>query len=110
MEHRRAYLKVEKELLGRNTIHGYLHDLNKIFLYILGLPTKMAHYIHYKLSPHHVKNNDVRNPIAAVIDWECAKYTKPDKALPAYDYYKKRFPNGIPKIESALKQLGLWKD
>ena len=35
--HKKAFLKVEKELLGKNTIRGYLHDADKLILYpILG--------------------------------------------------------------------------
>ena len=31
LAHRKAFRKVEKELLGHNTIRGWLHDLDKIF-------------------------------------------------------------------------------
>lgn len=34
LEHRKAFRVVEKQLLGHNTIRGYLHDLDKVFLYI----------------------------------------------------------------------------
>lgn len=33
MKHRKAFRAVEKQLLGHNTIRGYLHDLDKVFLY-----------------------------------------------------------------------------
>ena len=32
--HRKAFRKVEKELTGRNTIRGYFHDIDKLFLYL----------------------------------------------------------------------------
>lgn len=108
-QHRKAYRKVEKELTGRNSLKGYFHDLNKVVMYVLGLPTKKAHNIHQKLSPHHVKNGKVKDAVSAIIDWECARLTKPDKSLSAFKYYKKTWPDGIPKIEEALKKLGLWK-
>lgn len=30
MKHKRAFLRVEKELLGHNTVRGFLHDLDKV--------------------------------------------------------------------------------
>ena len=35
MKHRKAFRAVEKQLLGHNTIRGYLHDLDKVFLYMV---------------------------------------------------------------------------
>ena len=31
-KHKIAFLKVEKQLLGKNTLSGYLHDIDKILL------------------------------------------------------------------------------
>ena len=39
LEHRKAFLDLEKKLLGKNTVRGYLHDLDKIILYHF-LPVK----------------------------------------------------------------------
>jgi hypothetical protein len=108
--HRKAYREVEKELLGKNTLRGYLHDFNKIVMYAIGLPTKTVHKIHQALSPHHIKNGKVNSPISTIIDWECARKTKPDKTLSAFEFYKIAYPQGIPKIEENLKKLGLWKE
>ena len=35
IKHRKAFRNVEKELLGHNTIRGVLHDLDKVFLYMI---------------------------------------------------------------------------
>lgn len=35
MKHRKAFRAVEKQLLGHNTIRGYLHDMDKVFLYMI---------------------------------------------------------------------------
>jgi hypothetical protein len=35
MKHKRAFLRVEKELLGHNTVRGFLHDLDKVFVYLV---------------------------------------------------------------------------
>ena len=32
--HKKAYLEVEKKLRGKNTLRGYLHDIDKPFLYM----------------------------------------------------------------------------
>jgi hypothetical protein len=55
-KHKRAFLQVEKQLLGRNTISGYLHDVDKIFLYLLPLKKEAVQKIHRKLSKHHVES------------------------------------------------------
>ena len=105
-QHKKAYLKVEKELTGKNTIRGYLHDLDKLILYIIGVPQKTAHKIHALTAPHHIKNDKVKYPIGAVIDWECARYTKPDKPLSAREFYEKKCPR-LPEIEKVLQEFNL---
>lgn len=109
-EHKKAYKKIEKELLGKNTIRSYTHDLNKIVLYALGLPTNVVHFLHRILSPHHVKRGKIKDPVSAVIDWESARYSKKEMQLSAFEFYKEKYPNGIPKIEENIKKLGLWKE
>ena len=42
-----------------------------------------------------------------IIDWECARYTKPDKPLNAKDTLYKFYPHLINKIEPILIELGL---
>lgn len=34
MAHRKAFRKIEKEILGYNTFRSLFHDLDKVFLYI----------------------------------------------------------------------------
>lgn len=109
IEHRKAFKKVEKELLGKNTTRGHLHDVNKLVFYIMGIPTCVAHKMHQLISKHHVKNGKVKDPIAAIIDWECARHTKPDKQHNAYEFYKNTYPEGIPNVEETMKKLGLWQ-
>ena len=45
LKHKAAFLKVEKELLGKNTIRGYLHDFDKVILSLF-LPYSTVKYIH----------------------------------------------------------------
>lgn len=42
-----------------------------------------------------------------VIDWECARYTKPDKPLNAYDTLYHLYPQLESKILPILKELGI---
>ena len=105
-EHKKAFLQVEKELCGKNSINGYFHDLDKLIMYVAGLPQKLTNKLHLYTSQHHIRNGKVKNPIMAVIDWECAHLTKPDKPLRAREFYEKFCPK-MPEIEEALKKLGL---
>ena len=105
-EHKKAFLQVEKELCGKNSINGYFHDLDKLIMYVAGLPQKLVQKIHLSTSQHHIRNGKVKNPIMAVIDWECAHLTKPDKPLRAREFYEKFCPK-MPEVEAALKKLGL---
>ena len=104
--HKKAYLKVEKELTGKNTLRGYLHDLDKLIMYIIGVPKETAHNIHVATAPHHIQKNHIKYPKGAVIDWECARYTKPDKPLTSREYYELSCPK-MPEIEDYLKKFNL---
>lgn len=108
-KHKKAFLQVEKELLSKNTIAGYLHDLDKLFFYIFlpFLGTKRINKIHRKFSKHHANNTKNPNYIAMIIDWECARITKPDKPLNARDTLAKFYPHLSPQILPLLSQLGL---
>ena len=44
-----------------------------------------------------------------IIDWECARYTKPDKPLNAYDTLYKYYPQLEEKILPILKELKIDK-
>ena len=105
-QHKKAFLKVEKELCGKNTLGGYLHDTDKLFMYAIGIPHNIAHKIHVATAPHHIRNGTIKRPMMAIIDWECARYTKPDKPLNARTFYEKKCPK-IPVIEMLLDKYGL---
>ena len=105
-QHKKAFLQVEKDLCGKNSIQGYLHDTDKLFMYIIGVPKNLAHKIHVSTAPHHIRNGKVKSPMMAIIDWESARYTKPDKPLSAREYYEQKCPK-IPVIEMLLKKYGL---
>lgn len=45
--------------------------------------------------------------VQMVIDWECARFTKPDKPLNAYDTLYKFYPHLEKKILPILKKFNL---
>lgn len=64
------------------------HDMDKMYLYYLGVPKKHASNYHRATASHHMENSVVKNLydfVEAVVDYECAGYTKADKPLNAYD-------------------------
>ncbi len=105
-KHKQAFLKLEKKLLGKNTLSGWFHDFDKLIMYVLFVPEKQANKIHRKFSSHHLKNGKIKNIQSAVIDWECARFTKPDKLLTARETYKK-FYKDVPGVEETLKKFNL---
>lgn len=107
LDHKKAFLKVEKELLGHNTIRGYLHDLDKVVLKLF-MDKKKVHKIHRKFSRHHeIKARTHGDYVQMVIDWECARITKPDKPLNARQTLDKYYKHLSDKVEPVLNELGL---
>ena len=53
------------------------------------------------------KARDIKNKIEAAIDWESARFTKPEKPLDAYDTWKKYYSD--IDMEETLKLLGFWR-
>lgn len=107
IKHKIAFLKVEKQLLGKNTLRGYLHDIDKLFLYIF-YSKKKTHTIHRNHSRHHVnKAKTKKDFIEMIIDWECARYTKPDKPLNAVETLNKFYPELKEILLPIMKELKL---
>lgn len=101
-KHHVCFKKVEAYLRGR-VIHKY-HDVDKIVMYALfpWLGVECINHIHTLLQNHHPCYKDLDDNKAykpkdevewteAVVDWECARFTKPDKPLNAYDTYLKYY-------------------
>lgn len=108
-EHRKAYKKVEKELLGHNTWRSIVHDLDKVILYNF-LPFKEVKEFHRNTARHHIESNTKKTKadyIDMIIDWECARFTKPDKQLNAYDTLYKFYPQLEAKVLPLLKEFNL---
>jgi len=69
---------------------------------------KLTHKLHRHFSRHHARNAKTDKDFREmVIDWECARYTKPDKPLNAYDTLYRYYPQLETKILPILKELGI---
>lgn len=111
-KHYIAFLKMEKKLLG---YYKYkFHDLDKLILYIFVpfLGTKKIKKIHSNRNKHHInekKDFDECNYEEAIIDWECSRFTKPDKPLNARQVTLKHHSKSkhFRKLLNTLNKLGL---
>ena len=113
LKHKIAFLKVEKQLRGKNTLSGYLHDIDKplLYLFCFWMSIQDIHKFHRKHSKHHVKNDLKKTHsdlLDTVIDWECARMTKHDKPLNAYEtlitFYPEYKSTYLPVIKKYLPQ------
>ncbi len=108
--HRKKLIELSYVFLGKKKY--WLHDLDKVIMYIL-IPyvgTKVIHKIHATLSPHHVKyfrGISKVDKIQAILDWESARYTKPDKPQNASETLISKYPDLIPEFLPTLEELGL---
>lgn len=108
-EHRKAFKKIEKDLLGHNTWRSFVHDLDKVILYNIW-PHKKVKEFHRNTARHHVESRfkKLKNDyIEMIIDWECARYTKPDKPLNAYDTLYKWYPELEKEILPILEEFNI---
>ena len=106
LDHRKAFRKVEKQLLGHNTVRGLFHDLDKVFLYSF-FDYKKVHNWHRHHSRHHLRAKTHDDYIQMAIDWECARLTKPDKPLNARETLEKIHPELTIVMLPILNELGL---
>ena len=86
------------------------HDMDKLFMYLF-YNKKDVSALHRQLSSHH-ENKIEKNKadyIEMVLDWESARYTKPDKPLNAYDTLYKYYPEMEKEILPILKEFNIDK-
>ena len=100
--HRKAFFTV-RDNLGLSGF--WFHDLDKILLSLL--PEDVERKLHRRLNRHHVESWFGFSPIEAIIDWECARITKPDKPLDARGTMEKFYPEWRSVVEPILDELGL---
>ena len=86
------------------------HDLDKLYMYLF-YNKKDVSNVHRQLSSHHdnsIEKTDA-DYVEMVLDWESARYTKPDKPLNAYDTLYKYYPEMKEKILPILKKFKIDK-
>ena len=86
------------------------HDLEKLYMYLF-YNKKDVSNVHRQLSSHHdnsIEKTDA-DYVEMVLDWESARYTKPDKPLNAYDTLYKYYPEMKEKILPILKKFKIDK-
>lgn len=122
-KHRREVQRIAKEKGYSFPFHDFWKMVNTL---IFG--DKIATSLHRKFSNHHAytpkikiyydegidqytkvfdRPREIKNKIEAAIDWESARFTKPEKPLDAYDTWKKYYSD--IDMEETLKQLGFWR-
>lgn len=107
LKHRRSFRRIEKELLGHNTFRSLFHDLDKIFLYMF-FDYQTVHKWHREHAKHHsIKAATKKDFQQMVIDWECARYTKPDKPLNARETLYTYYPQLEDKVLPILEEFNL---
>lgn len=107
-KHYLAFMKLQKKLLGHYKYKT--HDWDKLIMYALcpWLGTKRINKIHRKNNRHHPNNkHGVLEHVEALIDWECARFTKPDKPLNAWQTMEEFYPELKEELIPYFKELGL---
>ena len=110
LKHRKKLIELSEIYLGKRK---YLfHDLDKVFMYIFFpyLGTKLIHKIHATLSPHHVsyfRGISKVDKKQAILDWESARFTKPDKPQNAAETLVNKYPQYLEDFSGYFYILGL---
>lgn len=110
--HKKAFLKVEKKLYGRVSLRGLIHDMDKVLMFIFSNKTEKEIQTKHRSTQRHHDNDKVKTPKdyrEMIVDWECARITKPDKPLDAYETLLKFYPHLKDKIMPFFEEVGLNK-
>lgn len=112
-KHRKIVMRLaEKYFKDNNEVLEQVkqHDLDKLYLYLF-YDKKTVSRIHREQSTHH--ENDLEKThldyVEMVLDWESARYTKPDKPLNAYDTLVKFYPGMTDVILPILQEMKIDK-
>ena len=110
-KHRKVVMLLAEKYFGGNEAllaQVELHDLDKLFMYLF-YDKKVASKLHREQNAHHA--NDIEKTdldyMEMVLDWESARYTKPDKPLNAFDTLYMFYPEMVDVILPVLKEMGI---
>lgn len=110
LKHKFYFLKIEYKLTGKVSISGILHDVDKIFMLLFtNKSVKEIQQNHRNKVRHHV-NNQIKTEkdyIQMIIDWECARYSKPDKQLNARETLDRFYPHIKEHVLPIIEKLKL---
>lgn len=99
------YVKTNREKILEQV---KLHDLDKLFMYMFYEKEDVSK-IHRMFSTHH--DNEMpktyEDYVEMVLDWESARYTKPDKPLNAYDTLIKYYPYMQKEVLPILEEFNI---
>lgn len=119
--HRKAFEYCVKKLIHEPELReemlrrAKIHDMDKMVMYLF-MDQQDAQTLHVNTKPHHLENflpRTYEDLVEAVIDYECAPYTKPDKPLNAYDFvnlllnWKALNKEVAEKLISIMEELGI---
>ena len=112
-KHRKIVMLLAEKYFGNNQElldQVKAHDLDKMYMYLF-YDKKDASNIHRDKTVHH--ENELEKTeldyIEMVLDWESARYTKPDKPLNAYDTLYKYYTEEEENILPILKEMKIDK-
>ena len=112
-KHRKIVIRLaEKYFKDNNEVLEQVksHDIDKLYLYLF-YDKKTVSRIHREQSSHH--ENELEKTyldyVEMVLDWESARYTKPDKPLNAYDTLVKFYPGMTDVILPILQEMKIDK-
>ena len=115
--HRRAFVYTINKLITDSELKTELlkrsetHDMDKMISYLF-CEKKYSSELHKNTAQHHMENNLPKSYydfVEAVIDYECAGYTKIDKPLNAYDTILKYSPSHSDELLNICEKLGINK-
>lgn len=94
LKHKCYFLKIEYKLTGKISLAGIIHDMDKVFMYMFSSKSvEEIQEIHRSKRKHHVNNlkKTEKDYTQMIIDWECARFSKPDKPLNARQTLEKYY-------------------
>lgn len=107
--HRREVYRLGNKLRVKESLLDslWMHDIDKLIIYLFR-DKQETQQIHRLLNRHHNRNEtDKEILVEMLLDWESARFTKPDKPLNAYDTMKKYYPDMETKMLPIMEELGL---
>lgn len=105
IEHKKEFVRVEKQLLGKNTLRAITHDLDKLTMLVFLFNIEKTRKRHKENAKHHNPKTK-KDYLERIVDWECARFTKNKSQMTAREYKEFACPDDF-FTEYYLQKLGL---